>query len=392
MGLHMVFAFLLAVGLALGLISSTSPAHAATLGAVALALGAVYLTGTLWENRVARSKTTTPIPQGLPLLWLGLLVTLWLVAVYMAPSFLWLVFPLVMVTMHLLPPATQVVGVGAFWVLGTGVYWWRYPEQAGPGIVLGPLMGVVFAAGTFLLYRALHREATTQAALAAQLLAAQEELRASEKHAGRMEERERLSREIHDTVAQSLSSIVLLARAAKTHPNNTEQLTLIEQQGQDALAEARRFVRDLAAPELEGSFLVSAKAVVDRHNSTQAALRAGLTIDLDVVGEQATDLPEPLARVGLRCIQEGLSNVAKHAKATRARVTVGLWEDHMSIDIADNGQGMKSAPTMGEAGYGLRGLRSRLEGVGGTLTIDSPTGGAGTMLTCRIPLSSKRDA
>lgn len=387
-GLHVAFAFLLGVGLLLALIERKTTTHPVTLIGVTVALGAVYLTGTVWENRFATARSTTPIPWGLPVVWLGLLVTLWLTAVLLAPSFLWLIFPLVMVAMHVLSPVAGALGVGALWALSTGLYWWRYPDEAGPGVLVGPLMGVVFAAGTFLLYRALHREATTQAALAAELLAAQEQLRTSEKQAGRMEERERLSREIHDTVAQSLSSIVLLARAARSAEDHAEQLTLIEQQSQDALDEARRFVRDLTAPALEEGFLDSVRAVIHRHSSTAAAAQLGLDIDLEVVGNEGLVVPENLAHVGLRCVQEGLANVVKHSGAQRARVTVGLWGQHFSIDIADNGRGIAAHRPEGSSGFGLSGLRSRLAAVGGSLHVESDNGG-GTILNCRIPLTAE---
>ena len=77
-GLHVAFAFLLGVGLLLALIERKTTTHPVTLIGVTVALGAVYLTGTVWENRFATARSTTPIPWGLPVVWLGLLVTLWL--------------------------------------------------------------------------------------------------------------------------------------------------------------------------------------------------------------------------------------------------------------------------------------------------------------------------
>ena len=246
-------------------------------------------------------------------------------------------------------------------------------------------------------YRALHAEVERHRKVAQQLRATQEELAASEHQAGRLEERERLSREIHDTVAQGLSSIVLLARAAKAsgEPDTpltrqlVQQLAMIETVAADNLAEARRFVRDLASPDVEQSLPQALRAVVKRMRARGAALGEKTEFRLEFAGsiaESAPGIVQPVAAAVLRFVQEGLSNVVKHAQAETAVVTLGLFGDAVTIDVVDNGIGMDNAPDTGS--FGLAGLRRRIESLGGTMDIESHPG-SGTALAATLPLTSR---
>ena len=143
--------------------------------------------------------------------WLGLLVVVWFGLVLLAPSFAWCAVPLSFVALRVLPfwPACVVV---AGMVITTVVQWTRMADRLDPTIVLGPVCIAVLAVGA---YRALERDALARQALLDDLHAAQGDLADAQHQAGALAERARLSREIHDSVAQGLSSINLLLQAAE---------------------------------------------------------------------------------------------------------------------------------------------------------------------------------
>ena len=99
-------------------------------------------------------------------------------------------------------------------------------------------------------------------------------------------------------------------------------------------------------------------------------------------------MPGRIKEVIVRAAQEGLNNVIKHAHASRAVVTLGLFEDAVTLDVVDNGCGLSASPSIGnkDHGFGLSGLRGRVESVGGTMNLES---GEGTALAVRIPLKER---
>lgn len=229
-------------------------------------------------------------------------------------------------------------------------------------------------------------EAAHHRDIAKQLQETQAELAASEHQAGRLEERERLSRDIHDTVAQGLSSILLLSRAARTTDDletKNEQLAVIEDTAGENLAEARRFVRELAGPDerLETQL----DSILSQMRRRTEALGGDTTFELVVSGSKV--VPTDIKQVVVRAAQEGLNNVIKHAHASRAVVTLGLFEDAVTLDVVDNGHGVVAPPRhRGDSGFGLQGLSQRVESVGGSLSLES---GDGTALAIRIPLKEQ---
>ncbi|MEC5192371.1 signal transduction histidine kinase [Arthrobacter sp. MP_M4] len=131
-----------------------------------------------------------------------------------------------------------------------------------PAVVIGPLFGAAFSIVTGLAYRALYREADNQRRAADELRRTRAELAASQHDAGVLAERERRAREIHDTLAQGFSSIVLVARAVEESLADGDTATaaalfaLVQQTASENLAEARSFVRGLSSPQLQGASLI----------------------------------------------------------------------------------------------------------------------------------------
>lgn len=294
-------------------------------------------------------------------LWLALIVIGWLGLLVCSPTFLWAMFPLLFLILDRLgkwgTPAT-------FMLLGAALLitkqWF-----------LGPLIGTVVAIGMYHTYRAMLQQTLHHRAVAAELRATQAALAASEREAGTLEERARVSREIHDTVAQSLSSIVLLARA--------QNLDLIESQASSALEQTRRIVRDLAETEPLPAAL---RRVVEEHRVRAEALGEDLNVQLELVGHVERALPQDTSKALLRTAQEGLANVVKHSGATKVVCTLAVWETLACLDVVDNGKGFAAARGV-DGGFGLAGLRQRVEALGGTLTVED--NGGGTALSCHIP-------
>lgn len=396
--LHVMFAFLLIFGCISSWLAEPDARIALVLGT--LLLGASYLAGTVAENRASRS--TDPFQQkqlrSLAPLWLAVITLLWIFLMLLSPAFTWVVFPLVFLYLHLLsvPWALMATAVlTAFAIL--------YPmlspngfAEFNPGVVIGPTMGSALAVVVSFAYRALYNDSLRHQATADRLRAAQVELSQKEHEAGRLEERERIAREIHDTIAQGLSSIVLVSRAAAADlPAGSpaaSRIATIEEVASSNLAEARRFIKDLSSPALD-SALVPALARLAETTQQQAQARGSdLTCTFVVEGsmsESEAALPAEHSATILRTAQGALANVSAHARAHRAVLTLSFFEETTSLDIFDDGVGFdpllqRQGLTQQNTGYGLTSLTERAGQVGGSLNVDSAPG-RGSLISLTIP-------
>lgn len=208
-------------------------------------------------------------------------------------------------------------------------------------------------------------------------------LLAQAREAGIVEERRRLAGEIHDTLAQGLTGIIAQLEAAEhTRHRLSEWSRHVAQArtlARSNLTEARRSVRALRPEQLEDASLPDAIGTLARTWSEQSAVAA----ELDTTGTPARAAADTEAAL-FRIAQEALSNVAKHAKATRVRLTLTYLDDTLLLDVVDNGTGFD--PASGTDGYGLIGMRQRLGRVHGALTIESAPG-YGTTLNATVPLA-----
>lgn len=356
----MLVALLLAVGV------SSAPRGSWPIVVIAIAFALVYLFGTVRHNRGFAHTT------GQAAAWLTIVIALWVGLAALSPAFVWIEFPLVMLACFVLPTSwglAVTVGLLAFTLSVT------VPAN-GAGGLLGPTIGTVLAIGIVHAYQALHGEAEHYRQLAADLQAAQLELAAAERAAGVAQERARLSREVHDTMAQGLSSIVLLGRAldkelasSDAPPSARTTLSTIRDTAADNLAEARRFIAGNAAVD-QDPLSTRITRLARAAEARQRALGSTLEVRVHVV-----DLPEPAAGVVERVVREGLGNIVRHAGASVAVVTVDRLGDQATVDVYDNGRGIT-----GPEGYGLKGLRARVNDAGGTLTVE------GNVLAAKLPL------
>jgi signal transduction histidine kinase len=217
-----------------------------------------------------------------------------------------------------------------------------------------------------------------------------DQLLAQAREAGVLDERQRMAREIHDTLAQGLTGIITQLQAAERHGQSEDErqrhLELATQLARDSLTEARRSVRAMQPEPLESARLPEALADV-----------AGKWTRIHGVPATVTTTGQPRrirldAEITLlRAAQEALVNVARHARAGKVGLTLSYMEDQVTLDIRDDGVGFDPQPAgamvparAGGSGYGLLAMRQRIEGVAGTLEVESAPGG-GTAISASVP-------
>ncbi|GAB4588032.1 sensor histidine kinase [Nocardia sp. IFM 10818] len=215
--------------------------------------------------------------------------------------------------------------------------------------------------------------------LGAELERAQSELAAAHQRQGAAEERERLAREIHDTLAQGFASIIMLAEAARNGIENdpatsAKQLLSIERTARENLTEARVLVGSApASGGATGGIAPSLRRVLDRF-----AEDTGLTVLADLADVEC-DQPTRIAL--LRCTQESLANVRKHAGASTVSLVLTDACAGLELEITDDGLGFTPSAARG---FGLDGMRNRLAELGGELTVTSAPG-EGTRVFALLP-------
>jgi signal transduction histidine kinase len=216
----------------------------------------------------------------------------------------------------------------------------------------------------------------------------QRRLLAQAREAGVLDERQRMAREIHDTLAQGLTGIVTQLQAAELAADDPAEwrrhFTAATGLARESLTEARRSVHALRPQPLETARLGDAVAEV----AGRWAARHGVAVQVSTTGSArpvAADAEDAL----LRTAQEALANVAKHAEASRVGVTLSYLEDALALDVRDDGRGFDpavfdAAEPVPDCGFGLLAMRQRIEGLAGTLQVESEPG-AGTAVSASVP-------
>lgn len=200
-----------------------------------------------------------------------------------------------------------------------------------------------------------------------------------------MDERQRMAREIHDTIAQGLTGVITQLEAAGHVKDPAELQRHLENAirlARESLTEARRSVQGIVPVPLERSRLPDAIADV-------ASRWSGITnvpVQLATTGTVHGLDPE-VEVVLLRVVQEALANVAKHARAKRVGVTLSYMGDVVTLDVRDDGVGF--VPSIGKgvvsrSGFGLTAMRQRVDRVAGRLEVESEPG-EGTAISVSVP-------
>ena len=218
-------------------------------------------------------------------------------------------------------------------------------------------------------------------ALIEELEATRTELAEAHHAQGVMAERERFAREIHDTLAQGFTSVVMLSQAAQAQrPRDpsavSDQLAAIERTARENLAEARAVVAAFSPVALDGTDLAGAlQRLADRFGA-----ETGVAVTV-AVGTESLGLPRDREVVLLRAAQEALANVRRHADAAAVTIRLVLADGTAQVEVSDDGSGFDPAAANG---FGLNGMRDRVQDVGGDM--DVVTGpGRGTRIRVRVP-------
>lgn len=404
---HVLFAVLLAIGTARAMAGGTL-----TWGGPAASLAVALVTAAWYAAGAVVIARTPDAPRAR--LWLAGLLALWLALVVLSGEFIWLAFLLAMLVWHLLPVrAAAPIDVAVAVVTVTAFAWHQGDVQA--GAVIGPAVGIASAVVMTEIYHRLRAQSEERRRLLDELVRTQAALAVQEREAGRLAERERLSREIHDTVGQSLSSVILLLRASlaetamadegdpvpgdpapgetapggtapgaasRAHRTHRVQLQTALDSTLAALSETRRLVRGLAPETIERHGL--------RH-ALEALAAESRTLGLPVVFTEhgpARPLARPAEVALLRAAQEAVVNARKHAAPSTVTITLTYQDDEASIDVVDDGRGFDAHAVTTQrddgSGYGLAAMRARIGECGGTVVVESEPG-AGTAVRATVP-------
>lgn len=253
-------------------------------------------------------------------------------------------------------------------------------ESFWDGLLSGGL-AVVFSIALGLWISSIAEYGEERARLVTELTDAQSQIEALSRDRGAAEERERIARDIHDTLAQTLAGLVLLSERAGRQARDgrtdaaAEAIATIEQTAREALAESRALVARMAAVPADEALAAAIERLAARFRA-----EVGLAIDVDVAA--GVDLDREQQVVLLRCLQEALANVRKHAQATLVTVAVAGDVDGVRMTVRDDGVGFDTSAA--RTGFGLDGIGDRATLAGGSVEVVSEPG-RGAVLTIVLP-------
>jgi signal transduction histidine kinase len=380
---HGVFYFVLGLASTLALAEEVSSwSRRGMIMAPALGLAAWY-----WFWAVRRRVWNLGLSQVVT--YLAVAAALWVVLLLLHGAFLIVAFSAYAQVLGFLPTTRSAVLGGVALTSLVLVMQAIKMEPLNPA----PFLFAVASAGAAILLSlwvgAIIRQSRERHRLVEELEATRAELAAAERLAGKLEERERLASEIHDTLAQGFTSIVTLLEATDAQLEQGE-VTARRFVGQaldsarENLEEARRLVWALQPEALVGSSLAEALGRLVARFEDETGIEARF-----VVTGTPQVLPTQTVIALLRAAQEGLANIRKHARATEVVLTLSYVGDQVILDLRDDGCGFDPTALDGHkgevgGGFGLRGLEARLAALGGRLDVES-TPGEGTVLVAHAP-------
>ncbi len=348
------------------------PVALAGIAALMVAWGVMWIRRPIWHYGVR-----ILLVHGL------LLVAVYGTLVLTAPAFALLqvlVYPQILFSLQLRWSVTGGIAIGA---VTAAAIWVHAADQAAayPGVavsLLTPVMVIALAVWI----RETIAQSMARRALIEQLTTARLAAEAAERKAGAAEERARLAREIHDTLAQGFASIVTHLQAADASlPDDAgrarRDVRAAEDVARASLAEARTLVWALRPEAIATAGL---PAAIERLAATGPATPA---VEVAVTGRPRRLHPEVEVTL-LRAAQEALANARRHAGARHATVTLTYFDDEVSLDVTDDGRGFDPEAASRSAGMGLFGMRERAELLGGRLAVESVPG-EGTAIAMTLP-------
>jgi signal transduction histidine kinase len=200
-----------------------------------------------------------------------------------------------------------------------------------------------------------------------------------------LEERQRLARELHDSVTQALYSVTLYADAARM-AFSAEKWESLENNLQEVRNMAREAMYDMRLLVFElRPFMLETEGLASALRARLAAVEGRSGLKTEVLVEEERRLPIKVEEELYRIAQEGLNNVVKHAEASQVRIHLKYDENTVSLEMIDDGKGFEPEDAHQSGGFGLQGIKERVQQLGGTLKIESAPR-SGTHLSVRIPI------
>ena len=324
-------------------------------------------------------------------LWLAGLSGVWVVTMMFAPIAVYWVFTLFFLYMRAFSNWVGVIGVIVMLAMSIG---FQVPRGLTFGGVMGPAVSALVVVLITYAFNVIARVSAEREELIEELVTTQEALALKEREAGIVQERQRLAHEIHDTVAQSMSSIQMLLHAAERDLEKTSltdeelaaplrRIEVARRSASDNLAETRAMIAALTPAPLSETSLPEA---LDRIASS-FGYAGDVAFEITTDGEPRR-LPMRIEAGLLRIAQGAMSNVVKHAGASKARVTLTFAPDEIRLDVVDNGNGFDVGAVpqrpSGLGHIGIDAMRTRAEELGGELIVESAPGGP-TAVSVAIP-------
>ncbi|AKN78095.1 sensor histidine kinase [Corynebacterium ulcerans] len=325
------------------------------------------------------------------LLFLGALTLVWVLMLPIVPVSVYMVFPLFFLYLRVLPDIRGIIAV----VGATIIAIFSQMPDLTLGAVMGPLVSALVVIAIHFAFEAIWKGARERDLLIQELISTRSQLAETERAAGVAAERQRIAHEIHDTLAQGLSSIQMLLRVSEQDIKNSsmseeeqavplKRMELARTTAADNLSEARAMIAALQPAALSKTSLEGAL-----HRVAEQIVSPEISILVEGVERQ---LPMRTEAALLRIGQGALGNVAKHSQAERCQVTLTYADDEVRLDVVDNGQGFDPEQVAnrpaGLGHIGINAMRQRAEEQGGTLEVESAPGD-GTAVSVALPIRTE---
>jgi signal transduction histidine kinase len=329
-----------------------------------------------------------PLPRNRLLLYFATNLAIWLVVYWLAPEVYWLVFAYLGQMFGLLPARFPILAT----LFVSGILFarnsaWGSSDGSNPRLLLATLAVWAMLVVFMLFISHLTQTSQERGLLISELQAAKHQLELAQQQEAELavlRERERLARDLHDSLGHALVTLSVqleaIQRLYRVDPESASQhvdeMKAMTRSSMDAL---RRAIAGLRAPDLADRALKPALQAL----CVGFAERTGLAVTCQV-DEAANHLRPAMAEALWRITEEALANVEKHAEAGSVGVSLACEPDAVTLRIVDDGIGLAKRAEFLPNRFGIRGMRERAEGLGGTLALDG--GPSGTTVKARLPV------
>jgi signal transduction histidine kinase len=328
-----------------------------------------------------------PLPRNRLLLYFAVNLALWLIQYWLVPDVYWIVFAYIGQMFGLLPARYAIVAtlfVSAILFARSAA---RGSAESNTALLLGTLAVWAMLVVFMLFISHLTQTSQERGRLIAELQAAKHELELAQQREAELavlRERERLARDLHDSLGHALVTLSVQLEAiqrlyrvdSEAASDQVDEMKAMTRASMDAL---RSSIAGLRAPGLEDRALRPALQAL----CVDLAQRTGLEVACQI-DPAADDLRPAMAEALWRITQEAMTNVEKHAQARSVTVSLACEPDAVTLRVADDGVGLPAGAEARPNRFGLRGMRERLEGLGGTLALEG--GETGTVVQARLPM------